>query len=257
MLRSAKKLIGYKIDATDGKMGNVVDLTVDPNSWRIRHVIADTGNWLPGRRVLLSTEAMDSPDWSTGRFPVHLDKDQVREAPGLDADISDITSPARLEALHAHFGWSNFWPAGPVVNPAVYERELVDAEAGKPHEPESGQARAAYTLNEISGYGIAASDGEIGSVKDLIMDDEDWRARYLVVDTGKWLPGKKVLLSTDWIQACDWAESEMTVDLSRDSIKDCPEFDPSSPVSREVEERLYDFHGRPKYWRRKESAVMD
>ena len=256
MLRSAKKLNGYKIEATDGRIGNVVDLTVDPRSWRVRHVIADTGNWMPGRRVLLSTEAMDPPDWSTRRFPVHLNKDQVRSAPGLDAEIADITSPERLEALHAHFGWSNFWPAGPSVNPAVYEHQLVESSGGRARGPGPESARAAYTLSEISGYTVYAKDGEIGGVKDLIMDDDNWRIRYLVVGTGRWLPGKKVLISTDWVERCDWTDSRLSVDVERKAVKKCPEFDPSFPVSREVEERLYDFYGRPKYWRRKKTAEL-
>lgn len=112
------------------------------------------------------------------------------------------------------------------------------------------------SAKKLSGYGIDAGDGEIGRVKDLILD-EDWRIRYLVVDTGKWLPGKKVLLSTDWIQFCDWGESRISVDVSRGTIKECPEFDPSAPVSREAEKGLYDYYGRPKYWRRKETAVMN
>jgi sporulation protein YlmC with PRC-barrel domain len=210
-------------------------------------------------RVLLATEAMDPPDWSSGNFPLQLDKEQVRRAPGLDANIADITSPMRLEALHAHFSWSNFWPAGPAVNPSVYEQELVDAGVGIAREGGSGRSRAAYTLTEISGFGIVANDGEIGSVKDLIMDDEDWRVRYLVVDTGKWLLGKKVLLSADWIQGCDRADSRILVDVDRDAIRDCPEFDPSSPASLTVAERLYDFYGRPKFRHRQKTktAALD
>lgn len=246
MLRSAKKVIGYGIQATDGKIGNVVDLTVGARDWRIRHVIVDTGNWLPGARVLLSTESMEPPDWWSGKLPVQLDRDQVRAAPGLGADVADITTPAQLGNLHAHFGWSTFWPAGPVINPGVYEREVVAPSVKETVRNES--ARVAYTVAEISGYDVRARDGEIGDVKDLIMEDEDWKVRYLVVGTGKWLPGKKVLLSTDWIEMCDWGESSVLVDVARASVKECPEFDPSEPVNRRVEERLYDFHGRPRYW---------
>jgi len=66
-----------------------------------------------------------------------------------------------------------------------------------------------------------------------------------------------VLLSTDWIQERDLAESRISVDVGRDTTEDCPEFDPSAAVIRAVEERLHDFYGRPNYWRRKETAALD
>jgi len=49
-------------------------------------------------------------------------------------------------------------------------------------------------------YKVLATDGEIGSVSDLIVDDREMKLRYLVIDTGRWLPGKKVVLSTAWIR---------------------------------------------------------
>jgi PRC-barrel domain len=46
----------------------------------------------------------------------------------------------------------------------------------------------------INGYAIAASDGRLGTVDDFLFDDASWMVRWLVVDTGNWLPGRKVLL---------------------------------------------------------------
>ena len=49
----------------------------------------------------------------------------------------------------------------------------------------------------IHGYAIVASDGHLGTVSDILFDDASWLVRWLVVDTGKWLSGRKVLLPTD------------------------------------------------------------
>jgi hypothetical protein len=67
----------------------------------------------------------------------------------------------------------------------------------------------------VSGHHIQALDGEIGHVEDFIIDDETWAIRYLVVDTRNWWPGKKVLVSPQWIESVSWEERKVFVNLSR------------------------------------------
>ncbi len=50
-------------------------------------------------------------------------------------------------------------------------------------------------VSKLTGYSIGAKDGDIGSVEDLLFDDKLWTVRYLVADTAKWLPGRRVVLS--------------------------------------------------------------
>jgi hypothetical protein len=68
------------------------------------------------------------------------------------------------------------------------------------------------------------------------------------VDPRKWLPGKKVLVSPQWIEKVEWSDRKVYVDLPEETIKNSPEFDPSSSVNRDYENRLYDYYGRRKYW---------
>ena len=102
------------------------------------------------------------------------------------------------------------------------------------------------------GYRIQARDGEIGHVGDFIVDDKSWAIRYLVIDTGSWWPGKKVLLPPQWIDRVSWAEATVDVELDRDTIKFAPEWDADSPITREYEERLYGYYRRPEYWASRE-----
>ena len=60
-----------------------------------------------------------------------------------------------------------------------------------------------------------------------MVDDETWRIHFLVVDTADWLPGKKVLLSLQWIKRVEWADSSVHFNLTRKSVKNSREFDPS------------------------------
>ena len=59
-------------------------------------------------------------------------------------------------------------------------------------------------LLAVDGHHIQATDGEIGHVEDFIIDDETWAIRYLIVDTQNWWPGKKVLVSPQWIERVSW-----------------------------------------------------
>ena len=81
-----------------------------------------------------------------------------------------------------------------------------------------------------------------------MLEDEMWNIRYLVVDTGPWILGKKVLVALDWVEKIDWSKRDVFVNLSKEQIKNSPEFDPAKPVNRVYEETLYDFYGRPRYW---------
>jgi len=60
----------------------------------------------------------------------------------------------------------------------------------------------------VMGYAMQAEDGEIGHVKDVLVDDKAWAIRYLVIDTEKWWTGKKVLVSPEWLTRVTWGESK-------------------------------------------------
>ena len=50
-------------------------------------------------------------------------------------------------------------------------------------------------MKDLKGFSIGARDGDIGEANDFIFDDKNWTVRYLVADTNRWLPGRKVLIS--------------------------------------------------------------
>jgi len=68
------------------------------------------------------------------------------------------------------------------------------------------------------------------------------------VTTRNWWPGKKVLVSPEWIERVSWADAKVRVALSREAIKSAPEYVEASPIVREYENRLYFHYGRPPYW---------
>ena len=110
---------------------------------------------------------------------------------------------------------------------------------------EQGRLRS---VDEVIGYNIQATDGDIGHVEEFIVDDDTWIIRWFVVDTRNWLPGRKVLVAPDWVTRTSWGDRDVHVDVTRARIKDCPEYDPGLPINRRYEQQLYDYYGRPVYW---------
>jgi hypothetical protein len=104
------------------------------------------------------------------------------------------------------------------------------------------------SMEAVTGYRIEAADGEIGHVDGFVVDDEAFAIRYIEVATRNWLPGTKVLVSPAWIERVSWADSAVFTGLSRETIKDGPEYIESQPITREYENRLYLHYGRPPYW---------
>jgi hypothetical protein len=248
MLRSVKEIKGYMLRARDGDIGRCKDFLFDDQIWVIRYMVADTSKWLPGKKVLISPISLGEPDYVSRLFPVRLNKMQIEQSPELDTD-APVSRQYEIK-YHEYFGWPYYWRGVETWGPYSYPAPLY-AYKGKEVvnvEPENGDPYL-RSAKEVTGYRIQARDGEIGHVEDFIVDDRPWNIRYMIVDTRNWLPGsRKVLISPDWINSIDWLEREVAVDLNVEEIKESPEYDPSAPVNREYEARLYDFYGRPKYW---------
>jgi hypothetical protein len=104
------------------------------------------------------------------------------------------------------------------------------------------------SVKQLYGDKLGASDGEIGRVKDFYFDDQNWAVRYLVADTGSWLPGRAVLISPHAIGGLDHTGKVLRVNLTRKQIEDSPAIALHEPVSRQYEEEYYRHYGMPIYW---------
>ena len=85
-------------------------------------------------------------------------------------------------------------------------------------------------------------------MQEFLIDERSWAIRYIVVDTSNWWLGHKVLISPDWAVDVSWSASKLTVDLTRQAVKDSPPYDPAVPVERGDETRMYAHYGRGAYW---------
>ena len=252
MLRSIDEMEGYGLQATDGEIGRCKDFLFDDETWVVRWMVADTGTWLPGRKVLISPVSLGEPHWTSRRFDVLLSKHDVESAPGLEAH-QPVSRQYEAE-LFRYRGYTPYWGGAGLWGLAAIPTGLREGGAEAWHEErvltEERPKDDAHlrSVDEVTGYGIRATDGDIGHIEDLIVDDESWVIRYLVIDTRNWLPGRKVLVLPSHVRSISVGASRVELDLTRQQVKDSPEFDATAPINRAYETRLYDFYGRPAYW---------
>jgi uncharacterized protein YrrD len=245
MLNKAKTLKGYTLNSLDGEIGKVNEFYFDDKHWTIRHLVADAGNWLTGRQVLISPYALKVVNKDEQYISVNLTKKQIEDSPSLETD-----KPVSQQFEHAYydfFGWPRYWSGA--YRWGDYPSIARDPEQWKT----TTQEKKKWDLNlrsthEVSGYHIQAKDGEIGHVEDFIIDDETWAIRYLVINTQNWWPGKKVLVSPQWIGRVSWGESKVFVNLSRETVKQSPEYTDWALLSRDYEIELHHHYNRQGYW---------
>jgi hypothetical protein len=248
MLHNVKALKGYKLDSLDEEIGTVKEFYFDDRFWTIRYLVADTGNWLPGRQVLISPYALvaiNRDNIYDLKIEVDLTKQQIENSPSLETDMP--ISHQFENAYYGHYGWPTYW-GGPHIwgshpyimrNREKWRKSTESEKAWDPH---------LRSTNGVNGHHIQAVDGEIGHVEDFLIDDETWTIRYLIIATHNWWPGKNALVSPRWIERVSWGERKVFVNLTREAIKQSPEYPKDYLLTRDYETALHQHYDRQGYW---------
>ncbi|MEO7337423.1 MAG: PRC-barrel domain-containing protein, partial [Caldimonas sp.] len=210
MLRNVNDLYGFSVNASDGPIGEVRDCYFDDQSWTVRFFVVETGAWLGGRKVLISPIAIHGLDWDAKALSASVTREKVKASP--DVDTSKPVSRQHEVQQFGYYGYPYYWgegslwangprpgmgladyasvqsPAGPLA-----KTEFVDAVA-KLHRNQ-GDDPYLRSCRAIERYHLHATDGAIGHVESLLVDDEAWVIRYLVVNTSDWWLGHQMLVA--------------------------------------------------------------
>lgn len=255
MLRTIHDLKKMALGATDGEIGEVKEAYFDDQEWALRYLVVDTGGWLPGRKVLITPLSIRGMDWDQRRIDVSLTREQVKNGPDIDTDKP--VSRQHETRYFDYYGYPYYWigpsmwgpvafPAGTVTGAAAgavpTEAESMERETRR-RERENADPHLRST-REVSGYHLEAADGSIGHIDDFLFDDENWALRYLIIDTRNWLPGRRVLVSTEWVERVSWDERKAYVSLTRDAVRESPEYDSDTELTQEDETQLHQHYGR-------------
>jgi hypothetical protein len=245
MLSKAGTLTGYKLDSLDGEIGKVKEFYFDDRQWTIRYLVADTGNWLSDRQVLISPYALVAVNSGEQNIAINLTKKQIEDSPSLNSDKP--VSHQFEQAYYGHYGWPMYWD-GPYrwgSHPYIVRDREKWKESTQGAKAWDRHLRSTYS---VSGHHVQALDGEVGHIEEFIIDDETWAIRYLVINTRNWWLGKKVLVSPQWIENISWGERKVFVNLSRQTIKESPVYTEESLPTREYETALHRHYNRKGYW---------
>lgn len=235
MLRAASHLQRLTIHAEDGDIGSVDRLFFDDERWTVRHIVVDTGKWLPGRQVLISPAAVLGIDDERGTMRVRLTKEKIRNSPDVESD-RPVSRQQELD-LHQYYGFAPYWGGtglwgGGFYPPALIAPSALAAGGAAPPLPADAPPAPAdrndgdphlRSTKEVVSYEVAAVDGAVGHVEDFLVDDETWALRYIVIDTSNWPGGKKVGVPARSVQSVHWDEKKISVGLTIDAIHGSPE----------------------------------
>lgn len=253
MMRNLKELLETTARSTDGDIGAVYDFYFDEKAWMVRYLVVKGGDWVNNRLLLFAPQALGQPDLQENVFPVLLSSEMIKNSPIIRTD-QPVEAKDEVE-LRQYYQWPLNWdpndpgglgPGSVAAYPLVELAEQMNRNAPPPPVPQGSIMRS---MHHTLGFSIHARDGSVGEVDDFIVDDETWRIMYLVVDAGSWLSSRKVLVSPTWTEQVDWDNHTLNVDLKKETIQNSPEYDPSVPLERTYESKLYQHYGRDAYWR--------
>jgi len=267
MLHSIKDLEGTAISASDGDIGNVKDFYFDDEAWAIRYLIVETGSWLSNRKVLISPLMINRSGWEGNVLATSITKERVQNSPNIDTD-RPVSRQHESQYL-GYYGYPFYWSGLGMWGDYAYPGMLIGVPSYLRDNAQDQDSHQTYTrikttsadhhdnhhlrsCNEVMKYTIHASDGDIGRVDGMLLDEETWAIRYLIVNTSNWWHGHQVLIAPYWIENVSWGHSSVSVDLTRQAVKDAPHYDPFAPMDREQEIGLYKHYGRNGYWLNKQ-----
>ena len=241
MLRSMNDLEGYAIRATDGTIGHVKDFYFDDQAWVIRYLVVDTGTWLSSRKVLISPIAIGHPDWTEKVLPVSITKEQVKNSPDIDTE-KPVSRQHEIDYF-GYYGYPFYWGGAGIWGGGIYPNMMMPDYVGFESKPfgEGPGADEAYaradtaqhqhddphlrSCKEIMDYHIEATDGDVGHVQGMLVDEETWAIQYLIVNTSNWWLGHQVLIAPHWIKDVSWSDATVSLNLTRQAVKEAPLYD--------------------------------
>jgi hypothetical protein len=254
MLLVASALIGYDIEASDGRIGSVSDFLFDDTTWAFRWLVVDNSTWLKERRLLVHPSSISKIANDRRALSVTLTMAEIEGSPSVSRD-EPVSRQMQIN-LYDYYGESPFWEGGgyfgggaiaspfsppPMRGPTsqdVLDANPLDEDERDPH---------LRSVAAVTGYRVHATDGSIGHVENLLIDDSRWEVHYFILDTRNFWAGRHVLLSPHAVTEIDWALHEIQVNLTREAVKTSPEWNPTDVIDAQFQQRLHTHYNWPAY----------
>jgi sporulation protein YlmC with PRC-barrel domain len=212
------QLFKFSLGATDGEIGKIKDIYFDDQSWTLRYLVAETGNWLFQRKVLIAPLAVQRSGLENEILDVNLTKEQVKDSPDIDTELP--VSLQQESSLFDHYAWPSFgragmgWPTtGVLKGTSALINKLEAKEEFDPH---------LRSFNHVSKYEVYSSSVHVGMVKDLILDLSDWSIPFLLMENIVNNNSEQIMIASDKVSAIDWETSRISLSLTKYEINTAP-----------------------------------
>jgi hypothetical protein len=221
MLRSCRKLVGYRIHTSDGGVGELYDFYFDDRSNRIIYAVVTIGKSSLGLPVLLDPAAFGKPDRERKVLPISLSRAEVLNAPDWDS----------VKPVYRHRTAESYAPVldGTGSNRMVASLPLIPSPLGSRSEREAreemktGHGRV-RSFREVSRYSVWGADGPIGNLVDFVLTDDTWQFPYVAVETGRGTSRRHVLIPSASIERVSWDDRMFLIDIPRKLVLAAPYF---------------------------------
>jgi hypothetical protein len=245
MLRSLKSLENYSLSALDGPIGHFKTFHFDDRTWDIRYMVVDTGNFLPGKKVLLMPACAEELSWVKQNIAIKLTKKQIEESAPYDSDLPvskqhQIMDRKNFEAICITEPWSG--SVFPLWFPEFRENVDLILEFGDPHL-RCCKVVMNYKIKALK-PGTDKYENTTGWIDDFIIDTETWKIKSIIVDANEWLPGGKVIVSIDSVANINCEDKTVSFKLSKEEIEKSPLYDSHEAINKVYEIEYYDYEGR-------------
>ena len=125
-------------------------------------------------------------------------KKEIEESPPLDSDAP--VSRQYEVVFNKHYDWVNYWGGASLWGTDIYPRTLELKKELCEIEEISEEETNLRSTEEVTRYRIHTRDDDIGHIEDLLVVEDTWLIRYLVIDTSNWIPGsKRVIVDPNWV----------------------------------------------------------
>lgn len=218
----------YKILATDGEIGKVVDFYFDESLFVLRYFIVDTASFLGRDRVLVSPISLKYFSAEEKKIWLNISKEELKNSPAFD---SQMTISRRYEvSYNNYFSWPSYWATnkatiwslGPYGVPWVNEDLL---EKNKRVDYDDSVETDLRSAGEVMKYGIKGLENEFGHIQGFLIDANTYQIDFYILDTINYFPSKNVLARVEWTDQISYLDQVIEFPFSEELIKGAPNYD--------------------------------
>ena len=243
MKRSLKEINTYSVQTIDEENGKIKNFLFDEDTWIIRYLDVEMGNFFVEKRILIPKEQIGIPEWEDQNFPIKLTMKRIDDSPGLERDLP--VSRRYEQDLANYYDVVPYWPTDKDLYP---NREFFFTSnkiirIPKNMVKEENIDTSLRSFSEVHRYSIKSIDDTFGHLSDLIIDDSDWQIVYVVLDTKNIVPwSKQIILPVEFVEEINFPNREIRIDLTKEAIKNAPEYNSTKAVNSQFEKELTDFY---------------